>query len=62
MAGKQGFCYLVVYMGSESKHILPGSHAFQLHKAAIGLSVGSAVSFETAVLFQAFMVERTSAP
>ena len=62
MVGKQGFCYRVVYMGSESKHILPGSHAFQLPKAAIRLSVGSTVSFETEVLFQAFMVERTSGP
>lgn len=62
MVGKQDFCYLIVYMGSESKHILAGSHAFQLHKAALGLSAGSTVSFETEVHFQSVMVERTSGP
>lgn len=62
MAWKTGSCYLIVYVDAESKHILPASHAFQLHKAAIRLSVESTVSFETEVLFQALMVERTSGP
>lgn len=60
--GKQDFCYLIVYRGAESKHILPGSDAFQLHKAAPRLSVEAVVSCETEVFFQALMVERTSGP
>lgn len=49
-------------MGAESKHILPGSDAFQFHNAAPRLSVEAVVSCETEILFRALMVERTSGP